>query len=101
VLWRHEDFHFSMLSGGNPLGAPHLAVGELAAAARQAPARGYVITAPPMHGGGTLPVFTALLRGLKAVLSGKFDPAQTLRLVSAERGDKTARHRGRDGPSDR
>jgi acyl-CoA synthetase (AMP-forming)/AMP-acid ligase II len=63
VLWRHEDFYFSMLSGANPFGAPYLTVGEVAAAARQAPPGGIVITAPLMHGAGTLFVFLGLLLG--------------------------------------
>ena len=38
VLWRHEDLYFSALAGANPMGAPHLSVGEVAAAAREATA---------------------------------------------------------------
>ena len=30
VLWRHQDFYFSMLAGGNPTGPPLLTVGEVA-----------------------------------------------------------------------
>ena len=84
VLWRHEDFYFSGLAGANPVGAPHLTIGEVVAAARERPPIGWVITAPLMHGGGTLSVLMALLTGMKAVLSRKFDPAQALRLISAE-----------------
>jgi 3-oxocholest-4-en-26-oate---CoA ligase len=84
VLWRHEDFYFSMLAGGNPAGAPHLTVGEVVAAARERPPGGYVITAPLMHGAGTITVILALLVGVKVILSRKFDPAQVLRLASAE-----------------
>jgi acyl-CoA synthetase (AMP-forming)/AMP-acid ligase II len=85
VLWRHEDFYFSMLSGANPTGPPRLTVGEIAAAARERPPGSWVIAAPLMHGGGTGTVFRALLNGWRAVLSRKFDPAQVLRLVSAEK----------------
>ena len=84
VLWRHEDLYFSVLSGANPTGPPHLTVGEVVAAARERPPSGWVNTAPLMHGGGTGIVLLALLGGLKVVLSRKFDPAQVLRLVSAE-----------------
>lgn len=84
VLWRHEDFYFSMLSGGNPIGPPLLTVTEVLATARQLPSGSYVITAPLMHATGTGMVFLALLHGWKAVLCRKFDPAQALRLVSAE-----------------
>jgi acyl-CoA synthetase (AMP-forming)/AMP-acid ligase II len=84
VLWRHEDFFFSALAGGNHYGPPRLSVGELVAAAGQVPNRGYVITAPMMHGAGTYTLFTAFLLGAKVVISRRFDPAATLRLVSSE-----------------
>jgi acyl-CoA synthetase (AMP-forming)/AMP-acid ligase II len=85
VLWRHEDFYFSILSGANPAGAPHLTVGEVVAAARQAPPGGIVNTAPLMHGAGTLTVILGLLVGVTVILSPKFDPAQALQLASAEK----------------
>jgi 3-oxocholest-4-en-26-oate---CoA ligase len=85
VLWRHEDFYFSALAGGNHYGAPRLSVEELVAAAAQVPNGGYLITAPLMHGAGTYTLFTALLLGAKVVISRKFDAAQTLRLVKDER----------------
>jgi acyl-CoA synthetase (AMP-forming)/AMP-acid ligase II len=84
VLWRHEDFYVSTLAGANPAGLPHLTDGEVVAAARQAPAVGYAITAPLMHGAGTINTFLGLLVGVKVILSRKFDPAQALRLASAE-----------------
>jgi acyl-CoA synthetase (AMP-forming)/AMP-acid ligase II len=84
VLWRHEDFYFSPLSGLNVAGPPRLTVGEVVAAARELPPGGWVITPPLMHGAGSWSVFAALLCGLKVVLSPRFDPAQALRLVSIE-----------------
>jgi 3-oxocholest-4-en-26-oate---CoA ligase len=84
VLWRHEDFYFSALAGGNHYGPPRLSVEEVVAAAAQVPNGGYVITAPLMHGAGTYTLFTALLLGAKVVISRKFDAAQTLRLVKDE-----------------
>jgi 3-oxocholest-4-en-26-oate---CoA ligase len=84
VLWRHEDLYFSALSGANPLGAPRLSLGEVAAAARGRPPGGSVIAPPLMHASGTWLVLFALLIGSKGILSRKFDPAQVLRLVSAE-----------------
>ena len=69
--------------GANPGGAPRLTVGEVVAAARERPPGGIVITAPLMHGAGTLTVFLALLVGVKVILSRTFDPAQALRLASA------------------
>ncbi len=84
VLWRHEDFFFSALAGGNHYGPPRLSVQEVIAAAAEVPPAGYVITAPMMHGAGTYTLFSAFLLGSKVVISRKFDAAQTLRLVGAE-----------------
>jgi 3-oxocholest-4-en-26-oate---CoA ligase len=84
VLWRHQDFYFATLMGANPIGPPRLTVSEVVAAARGGASVGFVIAAPLMHVGGTGTVFIALLNGWRAVLSAKFDPAQALRLVSAE-----------------
>lgn len=84
VLWRHEDFFFSALAGGNHYGPPRPTVEEIVAAAAEVPSAGYVITAPMMHGAGTYTLFSALLLGSKVVISRKFDAAQTLRLVESE-----------------
>lgn len=84
VLWRHEDFFFSALAGGNHYGEPRRSVEEIVAAAAQIPSAGYLITAPMMHGAGTYTLFTAFLLGSKVVISRKFDAAQTLRLVKSE-----------------
>jgi len=84
VLWRHRDFYFATLMGANPIGPPRLTVSEVVTAARGGASVGFVIAAPLMHVGGTGTVFIALLNGWRAVLSPKFDPAQALRLVSAE-----------------
>jgi acyl-CoA synthetase (AMP-forming)/AMP-acid ligase II len=84
VLWRHEDFFFSALAGGNHYGPPRESVEEVVAAAVQVPAAGYLITAPMMHGAGTYTLFSAFMLGSTVVISRKFDAAQTLRLVGAE-----------------
>jgi 3-oxocholest-4-en-26-oate---CoA ligase len=84
VLWRHEDFFFAALAGGNHYGEPRRSVGEIVAAAAQIPSAGYLITAPMMHGAGTYTLFTAFLLGSKVVISRKFDAVQTLRLVKSE-----------------
>jgi 3-oxocholest-4-en-26-oate---CoA ligase len=84
VLWRHEDFYFAALAGGNHYGPPRLSAGEIVSAAAQVPNGGYVITAPLMHGAGTYTLFTALLLGAKVVISRKFDAARTLRQVKEE-----------------
>jgi 3-oxocholest-4-en-26-oate---CoA ligase len=85
VLWRHEDFFFSALAGGNHYGPPRLSVEEIVAAAAQVPSAGYLITAPMMHGAGTYTLFTALLLGSKVVITRKFDAAHTLQLAETER----------------
>jgi 3-oxocholest-4-en-26-oate---CoA ligase len=85
VLWRHEDFFFSALAGGNHYGPPRLSVDEVVAAAAEVPSAGYVITAPMMHGAGTYTLFSAFLLGAKVVLSRRFDAAQALRQVGAEK----------------
>jgi acyl-CoA synthetase (AMP-forming)/AMP-acid ligase II len=84
VLWRHEDYYFSVGMGDNPAGPPLLTVGEVVAAARQVPPGGYVITPPLMHNTGTAIALIGLLRGVKVILSRKFDPAHALWLASVE-----------------
>jgi 3-oxocholest-4-en-26-oate---CoA ligase len=84
VLWRHEDFFFSALAGGNHYGEPRRSAEEIVAAAAQVPSAGYLITAPMMHGAGTYTLFSAFLLGSKVVISRRFNAAETLRLVKAE-----------------
>jgi acyl-CoA synthetase (AMP-forming)/AMP-acid ligase II len=84
VLWRHEDFFFSALAGGNHYGEPRRSVAEIVAAAAEVPSGGYVITAPMMHGAGTYTLFSAFLIGAKVVISSRFDAAQALRLAETE-----------------
>ena len=85
VLWRHEDFFFAALAGGNHYGPARQSVDEIVAAAAEVPAAGYVITAPMMHGAGTYTLFSALLLGATVVLSRRFDAAAVLRQVKDER----------------
>jgi 3-oxocholest-4-en-26-oate---CoA ligase len=84
VLWRHEDFFFSALAGGNHYGPPRLSVEEIVEAASQVPSAGYLITAPMMHGAGTYTLFSALLLASKVVITRKFDAAHALRLAETE-----------------
>ena len=85
VLWRHEDFFYAALAGGNHYGPPRQSVAEIVTAAAAVPPAGYVITAPMMHGAGTYTLFSAFMLGSTVVLSRKFDPAQALRQAGAER----------------
>jgi 3-oxocholest-4-en-26-oate---CoA ligase len=85
VLWRHEDFFWSALAGGNHYGEPRRSVDEVVAAAVAMPSGGYLLTAPLMHGAGTYTLFTAFLLGSTVVISRRFDPANVLSLVGSER----------------
>jgi acyl-CoA synthetase (AMP-forming)/AMP-acid ligase II len=85
VLWRHEDFYWSALAGGNHYGEPRRTVGEVVAAAEAMPEAGYLLTAPLMHGAGTYTMFTAFLLGSTVIISRKFDPANVLSLIGPEK----------------
>lgn len=85
VVWRHDDFYLSALTGGNPYGAPHLSESALAAAAASTPVMTYLITVPLMHGAASYTLFTALFAGSHVVLMPAFDPVAALRLVERER----------------
>ncbi|HUJ08223.1 MAG TPA: AMP-binding protein [Streptosporangiaceae bacterium] len=85
VLWRHEDFYFSALAGGNHYGAPCGTVGELVAAAERTPEMGYLLAVPLMHGSGTYTIFTAFLMAAKVVITRRFDPARVARLMAEEK----------------
>ena len=85
VVWRHEDFYWSALAGGNHYGEPRRSVDEVVAAAVAMPEGGYLLTAPLMHGAGTYTLFTAFLLGSTVVISRKFDPANVLTLIGRER----------------
>ncbi|MEW2359108.1 acyl-CoA synthetase [Spirillospora sp. NPDC029432] len=85
VIWRHEDFYMAALRGGNHFGDPHLTAGALAAAAREAPPIGYLITAPLMHGAAAYNLLTALFTGASTILMRRYDPVETLRLLDREK----------------
>ncbi|HET7017074.1 MAG TPA: AMP-binding protein [Streptosporangiaceae bacterium] len=85
VLWRHEDFYWSALAGGNHYGEPRRSVEEVVAAAEAMPAGGYLLTAPLMHGAGTYTLFTAFLLASTLVISRRFDAANVLSLVGTEK----------------
>ena len=85
VLWRHEDFYWSALAGGNHYGEPRRSVEEVVTAAEAMPACGYLLTAPLMHGAGTYTLFTAFLLASTVVISRKFDPVKVLSLIGSER----------------
>jgi 3-oxocholest-4-en-26-oate---CoA ligase len=85
VLWRHEDFYYSALAGGNHYGAPYTTVSDLVATATQTPEMGYLLAVPLMHGSGTYTIFTAFLMGSKVVISRRFDAARIAGLLQDEK----------------
>ncbi len=84
VLWRHEDFFFSALAGGNHYGAPRQSAAEVVAAAAATPEMGYLLAVPLMHGSGTYTIFTAFLLASKVVITRRFDAARIARLMQDE-----------------
>ena len=58
---------------------------EVVAAAEAMQAGGYLLTAPLMHGAGTYTLFTAFLLASTVVISRRFDAANVLSLVGAEK----------------
>ncbi|WP_066940387.1 acyl-CoA synthetase [Microtetraspora fusca] len=85
VVWRHEDFYFAALNGGNHYGPPYRTAEELAAAAVGGDALNYLITAPLMHGAAAYTLFSGLLGGSPVILMRRYDPIETLRLIERER----------------
>ncbi|MCK0091642.1 acyl-CoA synthetase [Rhodococcus sp. HNM0563] len=82
VMWRHEDFYFAALGGGNAYGDPHDSPESLAAAAaaNEHPLT-YVVTAPLMHGAAMYAVFMGLFMGFPQVIMRNFEPAEALRRI--------------------
>lgn len=85
VLWRHEDFYFSALAGGNHYGDPYRTPEALVAAAKQIPEMAYLLAAPLMHGAGSYTLFSAFFMGATVVIARRFDAQQALRLIESER----------------
>lgn len=85
VLWRHEDFFYSALAGGNHYGAPRTSLEDVVAAAVETPEMGYLLAVPLMHGSGTYTIFTAFLMASKVVLTRRFDPARIGTLIGEEK----------------
>ncbi|MFE1781709.1 acyl-CoA synthetase [Streptomyces sp. NPDC059506] len=85
VMWRHEDFFFAALGGGNPFGEPHRSAEAVAAGAAAMPEMGFLVPIPLMHGAASYTLFTALFMGFKVVLQRRFDPVDCLRLVQEEK----------------
>jgi len=86
VVWRHEDFFYTCLGGGNPQAEPISDPAELArnALARDPQLVQYVV-APLIHGAGQLGMFIGLNWGDKVVVAPRFEPDAVWRAVETER----------------
>ena len=85
VMWRHEDFFYAALSGGNPFGEPHADVATVAAVVPNIPEMTWMLTAPLIHGAAMYSMFSAFCLGTAQVLVRGFDPVEVLTLVERER----------------
>lgn len=85
VVWRHEDFYFAALTGGNPYGDPYLTAEALAGAAAAGQPMTFLIPVPLMHGAASYTLLTGLLGGAHVVLMRTFDAVGMLSLVERHR----------------
>jgi acyl-CoA synthetase (AMP-forming)/AMP-acid ligase II len=85
VMWRHEDLFFAGMGGGDPVGEPVSAPGELAE--RLAGRQPLVMfpVAPLMHGAAQLATFIGFFQGQRVVLIRRFNAADVLRTIERER----------------
>ncbi len=85
VVWRHEDFFFAALSGGNPYGEPFRDESSMAAAAVEHTPMHTLITVPLMHGAAVYSLFTSMLKGNYITIMRRFQPMDALRLIQDEK----------------
>jgi len=86
VVWRHEDFFFTCLGGGNPQMTPISDPSELGPNAKaRSPQIVQFVIAPLIHGAGQLGLFIGLNWGDKVVVAPRFDPDAVWRAVGEER----------------
>lgn len=84
VIWRHEDFYFAALAGGNPYGDPHHRISDLVAAAANMQPMTLLVTAPLIHGAAVYAVFSMFFIGAKQVLMRNWDAVDALGLIAEE-----------------
>src|SRR5699024_1963875 len=84
VVWRHEDFYYAALAGGNQYGDPHHTIGELVASAENTPAMSLLVTAPLIHGAAVYAVFSMFFMGAKQVIMRNWDAREALALIPRE-----------------
>jgi acyl-CoA synthetase (AMP-forming)/AMP-acid ligase II len=85
VMWRQEDWFFTGMMGGNPMGPPPEKPEEVAERAAEKAPQAVMSAAPLIHGAGQLGVWIAMLQGFKACLVPRFDPALVWKAVHEER----------------
>jgi acyl-CoA synthetase (AMP-forming)/AMP-acid ligase II len=90
VLWRHEDIFFGAMGGGDPI-----QMGNWITAVEELPARipdpgmTAVCTPPLMHASAQWTAFHLWFTGGRVIFTpdGRFDPAEILSIISAERAN--------------
>jgi acyl-CoA synthetase (AMP-forming)/AMP-acid ligase II len=85
VMWRHEDFFFACLGGGNPGGEPAKAPEDVARNAADREPIAMLSVPPLIHGAAQLGTLIAFFWGNKVVLLPRFDPARVWQLVEQEK----------------
>ena len=84
VVWRCEDL-FMAFGGGNPYGEPRKTPGEVIEAARASGGVVMMTAAPLMHGAAQMTTFLSWWMGGSVVYNRRFDAAEILRTVEAEK----------------
>ena len=84
VVWRHEDFYYAALAGGNQYGDPFHSVAELAENAAGTDPMTLLVTAPLIHGAAVYAVFSMFFMGAKQVVMANWDAREALRLIREE-----------------
>ena len=86
VMWRHEDFFYGCLMGGNPIG-PIAAPAEIKNNATPSFSLDALVLGPLMHGGGQWLSLIAMFSGNRAIVSTdtSFAPDRVLDLIDRER----------------
>ncbi|PTR25616.1 acyl-CoA synthetase (AMP-forming)/AMP-acid ligase II [Rhodococcus sp. OK519] len=86
VVWRHEDFYYAALSGGNIGGPARHSVEEVVdGAVANTDPQVYLLIPPLMHGAAIYSLLTAFFMGAPRVLTRTFDPVDALRLIETEK----------------
>lgn len=85
VVWRHEDLFFAGMGGGDPMGEPVKTPEELPERVAASYPLVMFPVAPLMHGAAQLATFIAFFGGRKVVLVRRFDAADVLRAIAAEK----------------